>query len=67
MTKIHSLTFYIESSSKFVGVGLHLALLKDKIISLAALIFFLFFLKCQIIVHEIKQINTFFNDRFFNI
>ena len=27
--QLHSLTFYIELSSKFVGVGLNLALLKD--------------------------------------
>ena len=29
MTKITLLNIYIESSSKFVGVGLNLALLKD--------------------------------------
>ena len=29
LQKLHSLTFYIELSSKCVGVGLNLALLKD--------------------------------------
>ena len=50
--KLHSLTFYIELSSKFVGVGLNLVLLKDN--KGADHRFFFFFLKCRMIVHEIR-------------
>ena len=47
-TKNYSLTFYIELSSKSVGVGLSLALLKDKYGDPH------FFLKGKMIVREIK-------------
>ena len=49
---MHSWTFYIELSMKFVGVGLNMA--PRKIDSLVTLDFFLFLLKCQMIVHEMK-------------
>ena len=63
--KLHFLTFYIELSSKFVGLGLNLALLK--IISLVTPNFYFFFLKCQMIVHKTKIKNKIFNARFFDI
>ena len=51
----HSLTFYIELSSKPVGVGLNLALLKDN--EYGDPDFFLKILKGKMIVHEIKTKN----------
>ena len=49
----HSLTFYIELCSKYVGLWLDLALLK--IISMVTPDFFFAFLKGKIIYHEIKM------------
>ena len=60
--KLHSLNFLIELSSKFVGVGTNLALLQDNQ-SGDPIVFF--FLKCQMIVHEIITINKIFNIGFF--
>ena len=60
LQKLHSLTFYIELSSKCVGVGITLALLLDNKSGDPY-----FFLKCQMIVHEKKTIDKIFNVRFF--
>ena len=49
---VHSFTFYIELCMKSAGVGGNLA--PRKIISTVTLIFFFFFLKDIMIVHDIK-------------
>ena len=63
LTKIHSLTFYVKLSQKSEGMGLNLALLKDNFSGDP--VFWVFFLKCQIIAHETKTKNLDFNVRFF--
>ena len=62
--KIHSLKFYIELSSKFVGKGLNLALLQDNESGDPR---FFPFSKMQMIVHGIKTKNKIFNVRFNNV
>ena len=48
--KVHSISFYIELSSKYEGVGVNFALLKEN--RLITTIFLFFFLKGYIKVHE---------------
>ena len=50
--KYTHVTFCIKLSSKLVGVGLNFALLKDNWSGDPR--FFFFFLKCKMIVHDIK-------------
>ena len=50
--KVHSITFYIELSSKYVGVEVNFALLKEN--KSGDPLFLFFFLNCYIKVYEIK-------------
>ena len=62
MTKITLLKFFNQIILEICGVGITLALLQDSK-SVEPILFF--FLKCQMIVHEIITINKIFNVRFF--
>ena len=50
--KVHSITFYIELSPKYVGVGVNFAPLKENLSGDPQFLFF--FLKVYIKVYEIK-------------
>ena len=64
MTNKSPLTFYIELSSKSLGVGLNLALQKGNLYGDPHLFFFS--LKAKMMIHVRKTKNKFFNVRYFN-
>ena len=63
--KVHSIAFYIELSSKYVGVEVTFGLQKENKSGDPQFLFF--FLKGYIKVYEIKQNFEIVNARFFNI
>ena len=62
MTKVHSITCYIELSSKYAGVGVNFALLKEN--ELGDPHFLFFFLKGNTNVYEIRPKFEIVNARF---